>query len=87
VSNVYSPFTLCPLPGTSSTSHKIFGIILFLSASRKTNDMESRRENMGERRRRKIVSRPVLVRSVKPGQVMSASYERQRTSPSLWKAA
>lgn len=49
--------------------------------------MESKRENGGEKRRRKIVARPVLVRSVKPGQVMSASYERQRTSPSLWKAA
>ena len=50
--------------------------------------MESRRENSGEKRRRNIVSRPVLGRSGKPGQVMSASYERQRTTfPSLWKAA
>ncbi|HEY0040106.1 MAG TPA: hypothetical protein VGB71_05545 [Flavisolibacter sp.] len=49
--------------------------------------MESRRENNNEKRRRKIIARPVLVRSERPGQVMSASYIRQRTSPSLWKAA
>lgn len=49
--------------------------------------MESRRENNGEKRRRKIISRPVLVRSEKPGQVMSANYVRQRNEPSLWKAA
>ena len=49
--------------------------------------MESRRENNGEKRRRKIISRPVLVRSAKPGQVMSASYERQRNFSPLWKEA
>lgn len=49
--------------------------------------MENRRENSGEKRRRKIVARPVLVRSGRPGQVMSASYERQRTFQGLWKAA
>lgn len=49
--------------------------------------MDSKRENSVEKRRRKIISRPVLVRSAKPGQVMSASYDRQRTFPTLWKAA
>jgi hypothetical protein len=49
--------------------------------------MESRKENCGEKRRRKVVSRPVLVRSEKPGQVMSASYGRQGAMPSLWRAA
>ena len=34
-----------------------------------------------------MIARPVLVRSEKPGQVASASYIRQRNSPSLWKAA
>ena len=48
--------------------------------------MENRRDN-NEKRRRKIIARPVLVRSEKPGQVMSASYIRQRTTPSLWRAA
>jgi hypothetical protein len=49
--------------------------------------MESRKENYGEKRRRKIVARPVLVRSEKPGQVMSASYMRQRNNPTLWRTA
>jgi predicted metalloprotease len=49
--------------------------------------MENRKENCGEKRRRKMIARPVLVRSEKPGQVASASYIRQRNSPSLWKAA
>jgi predicted metalloprotease len=51
--------------------------------------MESRKENCGEKRRRKMISRPVLVRSEKPGQVMSASYMRQRpdSMAPLWKAA
>ena len=41
--------------------------------------MESRKEN-AERRRRKMIARPVLVRSEKPGQVASASYMRQRSN-------
>lgn len=49
--------------------------------------MEHRNENREERRRRKVVSRPVLVRSGKPGQVMSASYGRDRQTDPLWKAA
>jgi hypothetical protein len=48
--------------------------------------MENRRENQTEKRRRKMVSRPVLVRSEKPGQVVSASYER-RNAITLWRAA
>ena len=47
--------------------------------------METRRE--GEKRRRKMISRPVLVRSVKPGQALSASYEKDReVAASIWKA-
>jgi len=51
--------------------------------------MENRKENGGEKRRRKMITRPVLVRSEKPGQVASASYMPQRSSdrPALWKAA
>lgn len=51
--------------------------------------MESRKENGGDKRRRKMITRPVLVRSEKPGQVASASYMPQRSSdkPALWKAA
>jgi hypothetical protein len=33
-----------------------------------------------------MITRPVLVRSEKPGQVMSVSYERQQTQ-SIWRAA
>lgn len=49
--------------------------------------MESRKENGAEKRRRKTITGPVLVRSAKPGQVMSASYDRPRNFPSIWKAA
>ncbi|HYD22695.1 MAG TPA: hypothetical protein VEB40_14535 [Flavipsychrobacter sp.] len=47
--------------------------------------MKRQKEN-SERRKKRMVSRPVLVRSEKPGQVMSASYGRQQTH-SIWKAA
>jgi hypothetical protein len=50
--------------------------------------MENRKENGAERRRRKVSSRPVLVRSERPGQVAaSASYADRRNSLSLWKEA
>jgi len=49
--------------------------------------MESRRENRGEKRKRKIITGPVLVRSAKPGEVMSASYTKPGQVGSLWKAA
>jgi len=55
--------------------------------SGKLINMENRKEIGGEKRRRKIVARPVLVRSEKPGKVMSASYGRQHGMTSLWKAA
>jgi hypothetical protein len=48
--------------------------------------MENRKEINTERKRRKTVSRPTLVRSEKPGQVESASYEK-RGFTSMWKAA
>jgi hypothetical protein len=51
--------------------------------------MELRKENSAEKRRRRIsVSRPVLVRSVKQGQVLSATYARETSSFSsqIWKA-
>ncbi|WP_162944597.1 hypothetical protein [Flavisolibacter nicotianae] len=50
--------------------------------------MENRKENSAERRRRKIMSRPVLVRSEKPGQVAaSANYDSRRHAASIWKEA
>ncbi|MBB1284811.1 hypothetical protein HRH25_10555 [Flavisolibacter sp. BT320] len=50
--------------------------------------MENRKENGAERRRRKVMSRPVLVRSERPGQVAaSANYSIRRHSTSIWKEA
>lgn len=50
--------------------------------------MENRRENGTEKRRRKVMSRPVLVRSEKPGQVAaSANYSVRRHASSIWKEA
>ncbi|HWJ26718.1 MAG TPA: hypothetical protein VNS32_09250 [Flavisolibacter sp.] len=50
--------------------------------------MELRKENTIEKRRRKLVTRPVLVRSVKQGQVLSATYSREQSTSSapFWKA-
>lgn len=50
--------------------------------------MEMRNENQTEKRRRKIVSRPILVRSVKPGQLPSATYSKESMSSfsQIWKA-
>jgi hypothetical protein len=45
------------------------------------------RQNNTEKRRRKINSAPVLVRSVKPGQAISAEYTKATHSTSIWKAA
>jgi hypothetical protein len=47
--------------------------------------MEVRKENSGERRKRKTINRPVLVRSVKPGQAVSATYSKT-SSPSSFGA-
>ncbi|HEU4472863.1 MAG TPA: hypothetical protein VFR58_17335 [Flavisolibacter sp.] len=46
-----------------------------------------RRDNQGEKRRRRIITKgPVLVRSVKPGQVSAASYQKESTSNTgIWK--
>jgi len=45
--------------------------------------MESRNEN--NKRRRKMIQRPILVRSVKPGQASVQSWERKSSSIStLW---
>lgn len=49
--------------------------------------MENRKEQSAERRRRKVMSRPVLVRSERPGQVASANYSIRRHSTSIWKEA
>lgn len=45
------------------------------------------RQDRSEKRKRKVVSRPVLVRSVKPGHAISATYEKERSNNSLWRAA
>ena len=60
-----------------------FGTVL-KSYSNKIVIMEMRRE--GEKRRRKMIVRPVLVRSVKPGQALSATYERETAAATtIWK--
>lgn len=50
--------------------------------------MEMRKENTIEKRRRKTISRPVLVRSVKQGQVLSATYSKDNSSANtpFWRA-
>lgn len=51
--------------------------------------MEMRKENMAEKRRRKLVTRgPVLVRSVKPGQLTVPAYSRESSSSlgQFWKS-
>lgn len=50
--------------------------------------MENRKEQGAERRKRKVMSRPVLVRSERPGQVAAvANYSIRRHSTSIWKEA
>ncbi len=49
--------------------------------------MEMQKDN-NEKRRRKIISRPVLVRSVKPGQITTAAtYSKEHSSfAPIWKS-
>ena len=49
--------------------------------------MEMRGNNNGEKRRRKIIQKgPILVRSVKPGQLSAFSGQKENTgSMNLWK--
>lgn len=49
--------------------------------------MERQPENNGAKRKRKIITSPVLVRSVKPGGVISAEYTRSNQSNPFWRAA
>lgn len=50
--------------------------------------MENRKDNGAERRKRKPASRPVLVRSERPGQVTaSANYTARPNGASIWKEA
>lgn len=44
--------------------------------------MEMRNEN--NKRRRKMIQRPILVRSVKPGQTSVQSWERKTSASNLW---
>jgi hypothetical protein len=62
----------------------LFGTVLKSYLS-KIAVMEMRKEGI-EKRRRKMVSRAVLVRSVKPGQALSATYERDKDQAPIWKA-
>jgi hypothetical protein len=65
----------------------IFGTILF-SENRNEEDMENRKEQGSDKRRRKVMSRPVLVRSERPGQVAAvANYSVRRDGGSIWKDA
>lgn len=66
---------------------KFLALFCFYSFQKKQN-MENRKENGAERRRRKVTSRPVLVRSERPGQVTaSANYTIRRHATSIWKEA
>lgn len=48
--------------------------------------MEMRSERNSDKRRRKIVTRPILVRSVKPGQTSALVWEREHNAGSgIWK--
>ena len=77
----------CTLFPQEQLCTEIFGIILFLLVGKETN-MENRKEHGAERRRRKVMSRPVLVRSERPGQVAAvANYSIRGHSPSIWKEA
>jgi len=49
--------------------------------------MERERENSGEKRRRKIIQRPILVRSVKPGAANIVTYTQETRPSPIWKAA
>ena len=50
--------------------------------------MENRKEQSAERRRRKVMSRPVLVRSERQGQVTAvANYANRQQSATIWKEA
>lgn len=49
--------------------------------------MENRKEAGVERRKRKPASRPILVRSERPGQVASANYTARPHAASIWKEA
>lgn len=50
--------------------------------------MENRKEQGSDKRRRKVMSRPVLVRSERPGQVAAvANYSVRRDGGSIWKEA
>jgi hypothetical protein len=50
--------------------------------------MELQKSNSGEKRKRKPLTRPVLVYSVKPGQTNAGIYSRESNSASerLWKS-
>jgi hypothetical protein len=51
--------------------------------------MEMHKENFAEKRRRKPVAKsPVLVRSVKPGQLVVPAYSREQAPPvaQLWRS-
>ena len=94
ISRNYSAYPLNP-PQQKSAAEQLLGKVLFkilapfcfLSFPRQILSMENRKDLNGERRRKKIMNRPVLIRSEKPGQVASASYTRERSSTSFWKAA
>ena len=48
--------------------------------------METRQENNSGKRRRKLITRPILVRSAKPGGVLSADYTKNNQVIPLWKS-
>jgi hypothetical protein len=54
----------------------------------KMKPMELQRSNSGEKRKRKPLTRPVLVYSVKPGQTNAGIYSRENNANSerLWKS-
>ncbi|HVG11854.1 MAG TPA: hypothetical protein VM843_02570 [Flavisolibacter sp.] len=52
------------------------------------NNVMDASKDSGEKRKRKIIVRPVLIRSVKPGQVPSATYTKENTAAfaPIWKS-
>lgn len=72
---------------TIAQGHKFWHYFVFTKRKR-TTVMENRKDAGAERRKRKPMSRPVLVRSERPGQVAaSANYTARPHASSIWKEA
>jgi hypothetical protein len=72
----------------AQTAYHRNGLARFSSQDKKYYFMELQRSNSGEKRKRKAISRPVLVYSVKPGQTNAGIYSRENNAGSdrIWKS-